>query len=275
MSRVDHSTDPDESVLSLIAARAQTTPRPFVVGLCGSQGSGKSTLSHRWQQALTARGLRTVTLSLDDVYLTRAQRQALARRVHPLFLTRGVPGTHDVPLTLHTIEALGGQGEAVVPRFDKARDDRHPASEWSRIDAPVQVILFEGWCIGAVPQPDAALATPINDLERNEDPDGTWRRAVNAALAAEYRVLFGRLDLLVLLAAPGFDVVFGWRRQQEDALRASHAGTASRVMNDAELARFIQHYERLTRHILAEMPSRADVVIELGARREVLAVSLP
>ena len=256
-----------------IAARSRACDRPLLVGLCGAQGSGKTTLCRAWQRVLVERGIETAVLSLDDVYVTRAEREALSRRVHPLFRTRGVPGTHDVSLALRTIDALGERGEVPLPSFDKTHDDRRPMSEWPRVRTPVQVILFEGWCVGAMPQPEEALATPINDLERNEDADGTWRRAVNAALAGEYRTLFGRLDLLVLLQAPDFGVVYGWRRQQEQALRAER-GEVGRVMNDAELARFIQHYERLTRYILDEMPKRADVVAALNAQRNVLNLSI-
>jgi D-glycerate 3-kinase len=252
-----------------IAARSHACDRPLLVGLCGAQGSGKSTLSRAWQRVLVERGIETAVLSLDDVYVTRAEREALSRRIHPLFRTRGVPGTHDVSLAMRTIAALGERGEVPLPSFDKAHDDRRPMSEWPRVRAPVQVILFEGWCVGAMPQPEEALATPINELERNEDTDGTWRRAVNAALAGEYRTLFDRLDLLVLLQAPDFGVVYGWRRQQEQALRAER-GDVGKVMSDAELERFVQHYERLTRHILDEMPQRAAVVAALDAQRNVL-----
>jgi D-glycerate 3-kinase len=260
-------------VIAHIAARGRAHDRPLLVGLCGPQGSGKSTLSSAWHRALTQRDIATAVLSLDDVYLTREEREALSRRVHSLFLTRGVPGTHDVPLALRTIDALAGEGKVLLPSFDKALDDRKPLNEWPRASAPVQVILFEGWCVGAIPQPEEALAEPINELERNEDAGGTWRRAVNRALASEYRALFGKLDLLVLLQAPSFDVVYGWRRQQEQALR-NERGNAARVMSDAELARFIQHYERLTRHILDEMPTRADIVVALDALRNVLQVSI-
>ncbi len=124
--------------------------------------------------------------------------------------------------------------------------------------------------MGARAQAAGELDAPVNALERDEDGDGRWRRFVNAALAGDYQTLFGRIDALALLAAPGFDVVQGWRTQQEAELRAAGGGSA--VMNDAEIARFIQHYERLTRHILDEMPARADLVVALDAERGVTAV---
>ena len=203
-------------------------------------------------------------LSLDDLYLTRAERLELGRKVHPLLRTRGVPGTHDVALGLATIAALQRGEPARLPRFDKGRDERAPEADWPRAPADTRLLIFEGWCLGAVPQDAAALAEPVNDLERREDPRGLWRGHANRALAGAYRELFAKLDLLILLAAPGFEVVRAWRRQQELALREAGAPAA---MDDAAIARFVQHYERLTRHILAEMPARADLVAWLGEDR--------
>lgn len=239
----------------------------LVVGVCGAQGSGKSTLSAAVLARLEQAGIAAAVLSLDDLYLTRAERAALAHDVHPLLATRGVPGTHDVALGQAVIAALDAGEAAALPRFDKARDDRAPRGDWAQAPAACRVLLFEGWCVGARPQTDVALAQPVNALERDDDPDGVWRCYVNRALAGAYQMLFARIDRLVLLAAPGFDTVLGWRRQQEEELRIRSAADAPGVMDEVMLVRFIQHYERLTRYILAEMPPRADVVAYLGQDR--------
>lgn len=256
----------------LVAALAASPKRPLVVGLCGSQGSGKSTLAAALLPRLTAQGFRTAILSLDDLYLTATDRATLGETVHPLLRTRGVPGTHDIALAHRMGDALGRPGTVQMPRFDKAADDR--AAETSPVEAPVDLILFEGWCVGARPEAPEALAEPVNALERNEDPDDRWRRFVNMSLAGTYRTLFDRIDRLILLAAPSFDVVHRWRTEQEDELRTrSPAGAA--LMDAAAIAHFIQHYERLTRHILAEMPGRADIVLRLNDDRGVIAVERP
>src|SRR4051812_37808865 len=72
--------------------------RPLLVGICGSQGSGKTTACEYVARTLSASGVRVAILSIDDLYLPRAAREDLARRVHPMLLTRGVPGTHEPSL---------------------------------------------------------------------------------------------------------------------------------------------------------------------------------
>ena len=249
-------------------ALARTTRRPVIIGLCGAQGSGKSTIAAGLVARLAARDITAATLSIDDLYLGRQKRALLARDVHLLLRTRGVPGTHDVPLGLSIFATLD-RGDAVrLPRFDKAHDDRVPEARWPVVAAGLNVLLFEGWCVGAMPQPPEQLDAPVNRLERDEDTDGRWRRYVNAALAGGYQQLFARLDRLVLLAAPSFDVVHSWRLEQEQRLRETCSGPG--VMSDNGVGRFVEHYERLTRHILREMPARADLTIRLAADRSPL-----
>jgi D-glycerate 3-kinase len=247
-------------------ALAMPRERPLMVGLCGAQGSGKSTLA----AALARRITGAVALSIDDFYLTRAERMRLAADVHPLFATRGVPGTHDVGLALETFAALD-RGEAVaLPRFDKAVDDRADPTLWPIATAHCRLIIFEGWCVGAIPQPEEALASPVNRLERECDQGGLWRRHANAALA-DYQDLFRRLDRLVLLRAPDWETVLGWRIEQEHALRHA-SGDGIGIMDDDAVANFVSHYERLTRHILDEMPARADLVLQLAEDRSCVSI---
>ncbi len=248
--------------------------RPLVVGVCGAQGSGKSTLSRHLCERIEARGGRTAILSIDDLYLSRKSRAQLAADVHPLFAVRGVPGTHDVDLGAFTVDGLRGGDRVRLPRFDKSTDDPRPESEWPVVDKPVDVVLFEGWCVGAHPQDEAALNAPVNDLERDLDPEAVWRGAVNTALSGPYGTLFAKLDRLVFLAAPAFEVVREWRTQQEHGLkhRLKREGRhGSQVMSDAEVARFVQYYERLTRHILDTMPAYADLTLRLDESRRLVS----
>jgi D-glycerate 3-kinase len=261
-----------------IAGRHVATGKPLFVGLCGSQGSGKSTMALMLRAVIARRhGLSMAILSIDDVYLTRIERQRLAARVHPLLKTRGVPGTHDMALATCVIDRLmqaGPKALTALPAFDKARDDRAPAERWPMIEGRPDIILLEGWCVGAHPQDPASLVEPVNALEHTHDADGRWRAFVNDQLATPYRTLFDRLDMLIMLKAPAFESVFGWRREQERKLAATvgegrGADEGHHVMDDAALRAFISHYERLTRHILAEMPGRADLTVALNEDRSV------
>jgi D-glycerate 3-kinase len=251
-----------------VAVRWAELRRPCVVGLCGPQGSGKSTAAEAMRLRLRALGLKAAVVSLDDFYLTRAERVRLAAEVHPLLATRGPPGTHDVGLAERVIGALLAGEDVALPSFDKAMDERRPAEQWPVFEGPADVVLFEGWCVGARPQRAAALRRPVNSLERDEDPHCVWRGYVNTALD-RYQPLFARLDPLILLQPPGFEVVARWRREQEATLRAQVGERPGlRMMSDAEIDRFVQHYERVSRQIMREAPARADVVVCLGPRRE-------
>lgn len=250
------------------AQRCRNKLGPFLLGLAGAQGTGKSTLAGLLAILLAdGFGLRSVALSLDDFYLTHAERERLACQVHPLLRTRGVPGTHDTELLSHTLTKLctARAGERVTyPRFDKASDDRVPRALWSVAQGPIDLVVLEGWCIGARAEPAAELAAPVNALERDEDPDGRFRGYVNAALEGPYRALFAQLDALVFLAVPDPQSVLCWRAKQERMLASRAQAGSHGVMSAEQLARFVQHFERITRRMLAEIPGQADVVLQLG-----------
>ena len=254
---VEQSWRPIAEFIAMCAA----TKRRLLVGVNGAQGSGKSTLCRFLEVLLAESGLKAVTIALDDLYLTHAERMAMAAGHHPLFATRGVPGTHGVALGERAIDDLAAGRAARVPRFDKSIDDRAP--EWRTIEPPVDVILFEGWCVGAAPQPAEALHEPLNALERDEDPDGAWRGEVNRRLATDYARLFERLDMLLMLRIADFGAIRAHRLLQEQKLARRNPDGAA-LMDEAALDRFVMHYERLTHWMLEEMPTRADLVIPIG-----------
>jgi len=242
------------ALLALGYGAGRDTDGPLVLGISGGQGAGKTTLTGLLVQALSTLHRRGVALSIDDFYLPKRERLELARIVHPLLATRGVPGTHDVNLAVGVIDAIRTGRTAEVPVFDKAADDRLPVSAHRRIEPGVDLVIFEGWCVGSPPQPESALATPVNDLERQEDPDGRWRQFVNGCLASAYPALWRRLDTLLFLQVPDIPAVVRWRTEQEQQL------PPERRMSTAAIARFVAHYERLTRWMLTSLPETADMV---------------
>jgi D-glycerate 3-kinase len=237
--------------------------------LSGAQASGKSTLAAQIVQAATARGIAAAAASLDDFYLDLPEREALAASVHPLLATRGVPGSHDLPLLLRTLSAIRAGEPTALPKFDKGRDRRAEEREWPRIAAPLRLFVLEGWCLGVEPQSENALRSPINALEAEHDADGRWRRYVNDCLRDRYMPLWSEFDLLAMLRAPSFAVIAEWRDQPEAALRAAGAPKA---MSAESIRRFVQHYQRLSEHALATLPGRADIVLHQDAQRRILAI---
>jgi D-glycerate 3-kinase len=238
--------------------------------LSGPQGAGKSTAL---AEALAALDRPVAGLSLDDVYLTRAERTALAARVSPLLQTRGPPGTHDLDLLAETIAALRGAGEDTqtpLPVFDKLADDRAPREDWRRFTGRAAAIVIEGWMMGALPDEAAPDAPPLNAVEAS-DTDRAWRRYQEAALAGAYADLWDRADGFCHLAAPDFACVAGWRLQQEAGLWAARGEATPAARRDWVL-HFIQHYERVTRRMIAG-GRRPGTVIEIDTARNVIAVS--
>jgi D-glycerate 3-kinase len=252
-----------EPLAARTARLRQARKRGVLIGLCGAQGSGKSTIAAATVRLLEQRGVSAVSVSLDDFYLPRSARERLAREIHPLLATRGPPGTHDILLAGAVLDQLRQPGRVALPAFDKASDERKPRAAWRTVATPVDVVIFEGWCVAARAQGAAALAQPVNALETEEDPKGRWRSYVNAQLDGPYQALFSRVQELALLQAPSFEVVLGWRLEQEHKLIES----AGQGMSDEQVARFIAHYERLTRWILSEMPARADLIFPLAPDR--------
>jgi D-glycerate 3-kinase len=237
-----------------------------IYAIAGLQGSGKSTLAAQVARLGQARGLQMATLSIDDVYLGRRERQRLARAVHPLLATRGPPGTHEVALACDVLDHLHAGLPTRLPRFDKLADTRLSPSRWPR-SAGVDLVLFEGWFLKTPPQSAEALSEPINAVERDEDSDGIWRRYCNDALARDYPALWARLDRLLFLQPPGFATVPQWRWQQEQALQAQAGARAPGGMTRPQLERFVQLFERVSRQALRCLPALADITLRLDERR--------
>src|SRR6185312_2178076 len=188
---------------------------------------------------------RFAQFSIDDVYLDHVQRAELAKRTHPLFVTRGPPGTHDIALARATIDAMmraGPESETALPRFDKIKDVMKPREDWPLMRGRPEAILVDAWCLGALPVP---ASPPLNAVEE-EDTNGVWRETQNELLRTSYADWFATFDAIIYLRAPSWDVVRHWRGQQEVTLR----GRPLTAGEEAWIERFILHYERITRSMI-------------------------
>ena len=253
----------------LVQTWVEAGAAPPTVVVSGGQGAGKSTLTALLVEALGRAGVTAVGIGLDDYYLGRQARGALAREVHPLFVTRGVPGTHDVAHLRRSLTALRQRGEVRLPRFDKGTDERCPESLWRTVAAPVETVVLEGWCLGARAESLRRLRTPINALERAEDADGRWREYVNKRLGDDYARLLDGSEFLMYLQVPDLDAVIRWRAAQEAQLPMPQR------MNAVALRRFIAHFERLTRSLDRQLAGRCTLTVGLGPRHGIRALGVP
>lgn len=241
----------------------------YFVGVNGCQGSGKSTLSAFLKDYLSETyAMNVLVMSLDDFYFSRKERQLLAADVHPLFATRGVPGTHNMLQVKSVLHDLKNHIDTTVPRFNKATDEPYPKSNWTRLSTAVDVVIFEGWCWGVAAQSTEQLAHAVNKFEAIEDPHAKWRNHANRQLSLNYQTLYHLMDKWVMLKASSFTDVYTWRVEQEQNLIAMTTNAdKSGIMNDQQVLRFIQHFQRLTEHALETLPKLCDHVFELNAGR--------
>ena len=242
--------------------------KPYFIGLSGGQGSGKTTLSDFIQLVLYAVSKKSVTgFSIDDIYKSPEEREKQSRKIHPLCKVRGVPGTHDVQMGLKVLESLCNASEETltpIPSFSKPLDRHKPKEDWKVFRGRPDFIFFDGWCAGARPISEKEWKPPMNDLEKEEDPNGVWSKWSNKELAGDYQDLFRRFDLLLMIKVPGIEYVYKSRWLQEQTLEKTLKDPELRdkIMTKEEVYRFVMHYERLTHYILEEMPSFSDMVLE-------------
>ena len=247
-------------------ARERAGDRPPIVGVAGPQGSGKTTLV----KAYAAFHPKTAHFSLDDVYLPASYRRLIAQSVHQLFVTRGPPGTHNLTQFNEILDELieaNDSAQIILPAFDKVLDNPVHSSHRPVFRGKPNVILVDGWCLGATAQTEAELAAPINNLETQKDKDGVWRKEINENLAGAYQLTFGRLDAILNLQAPSFAIIHDWRCEQEEGLLNRDLTETDRL----RVGLFVQHFERITRHMMSG-GRRADIEVMLDAHRNVTEI---
>ena len=244
-----------------------------VIGLTGGQGTGKSTISNILKIILKeAYKLETVIFSIDDFYKTLNERKKISKKISKLFITRGVPGTHDTKMLFQCINNLKKNNfkKVIIPKFDKSIDDRCTKSKWSKVKKKPNIVIFEGWCVGATAQKNKDLNIPINKLEKKSDYKRIWRQKVNSELKKDYNKIFNLVDKLIFLKVPSFQYVFRWRLLQEKKLRITSKG--NKTMNDKQIKNFVMYYERITKHMLKTLPKTADTVISIDEKHRLKSI---
>ena len=244
-----------------------------VIGLTGGQGTGKSTISNILKIILKeAYKLETVIFSIDDFYKTLNERKKISKKISELFITRGVPGTHDTKMLFQCINSLKKNNfkKMIIPKFDKSIDDRCTKNKWLKVKKKPNIVIFEGWCVGAKAQKNKDLNIPINKLEKKSDYKRIWRQKVNSELKKDYNKIFNLVDKLIFLKVPSFKYVFKWRLLQEKKLRITSKG--NKTMNDKQIENFVMYYERITKHMLKTLPKTADTVISIDEKHKLKSI---
>ena len=239
--------------------------KTLFLGLSGGQGSGKTTVVEILKIILKKYFKRkTHVSSIDDFYKTLEERNKISSTIHPLFKTRGVPGTHDTNLIKKFFYFIKKKKfkKFKLPKFDKSIDDRLKKKYCFNIKEKPEVVILEGWCVGAKPQSNSLLKIPINILEKYEDKDLMWRKHVNQKLKKEYKKLFAMIDYFIFMKIPYFNMVFKWRLLQEKKLKKKSYSNKE-IMSYNKIKRFIMFYERITLQMMKDSNKSASVVMLL------------
>ena len=245
--------------------------RPYFVGLAGGQGTGKTTISSLIRIILTKYfKLNVFRISIDDFYKTRKERINLSKRVHPMLFTRGVPGTHDINMMLNFFRKSKSKKfkRLKLPTFNKAIDDRYNKKKWYDLKKRPDVIIFEGWCVGAKSEKNTTLNKAINSLERAKDQRKIWRKHVNHQLKSKYKNLYSQLNCLIYLKAKNFSVLQKWRLKQERKLWVK-SKVKSKIMSRRDVLNFMQTYQRITQNMFRNMPKYASVIFNLNSNHQI------
>ena len=250
--------------------------KPFFVGLAGGQGTGKTTTSSIIKIILEKYfKLNVFKISIDDFYKTRKERILLSKKIHPMLLTRGVPGTHDINMMLDFFKKAKTKKfkSFQLPNFNKAIDDRFAKKYWYNIKKKPDVIIFEGWCVGAKHEKNSSLNKAINSMERIKDPNKVWRKYVNHQLKQKYKDLYSQLNCLIYLKAKNFSLLQKWRLKQENKLWLKSKKTSKhKIMNKDDVISFMQTYQRITENMFKKMTNYASILVNLGSDHQINSV---
>ena len=248
--------------------------KTLFLGFSGGQGSGKTTVVKILKIILKKFFKRKIYVSsIDDFYKTLKDRNEMSYTTHSLFKARGVPGTHDINLINKFFYFIKKKKfkKTKLPKFDKSIDDRLKKKYWFNIKERPEIVILEGWCVGARPQSNSLIKKPVNILEKYEDENLIWRKHVNEKLKREYKKLFAMIDYYIFMKIPNFNMVFKWRLLQEKKLRKK-LRTKKKIMSFSEIKRFIMFYQRITLQMIKDLSKSASIVMLLSKNHEIKKV---
>ena len=247
--------------------------RPYFVGLAGGQGTGKTTISSLIKIILTKYfKLKVFRISIDDFYKTRKERISLSKRIHSMLLTRGVPGTHDINMMLSFFRKVKSKKfkRLKLPTFNKAIDDRFKKKDWYNLNNKPDIIIFEGWCVGAKSEKNNSLKKTINSMEKSKDQKQIWRKYVNQQLKSKYKNLYSQLNCLIYLKAKNFNLLQKWRLKQERKLWLNSKRKSNlKIMSKGDVINFMQTYQRITQNMFRYMPKYASIIFNLNSNHQI------
>jgi len=251
-------------IVPIIKAINNSKDNKFIIS--GSQGAGKSTLATLFKLVIEKNYKKKVMLlSIDDYYLSKNQRLKLSKKIHPLMITRGVPGTHNITALKDHINHFKKQHFPIItPTFNKLKDD---ISHKRKVIKNAQILLLEGWCCGSKPISNKYLFKNINSIENVFDKNKIWRKYYNSLLQNEYKDVFSLFDKQIYIQIPSFKYVLNWRYLQEKS-NASKSNNKE-FMNKTDLHMFIQHYEKLTKWMMKTMPDKADIILKVDENQKI------
>ena len=262
--------------ISFWIAKKVDKKRSYIVGLSGGQGSGKTTISSIISIILRKYfKLNVFTISIDDFYKTKKERLLLSKKIHPLLLTRGVPGTHDINRMLDFFKKVKEKKFRPVklPKFNKAIDERYNKKLWYSLKKRPDIIIFEGWCVGAKPEKNSTLKKSVNSMEKLKDKKLTWRRYVNKQLKSKYKQLYDQLNCLLYIQSNNFSLLRKWRVKQEKKLRLKNKRSNKlKIMSDKEVINFMQTYQRVTQNMFKYVPKYASIILNLNNNHQIKSV---
>ena len=189
-----------------------------------------------------------------------------------MLLTRGVPGTHDINMMLNFFKKAKSKKfkRLKLPTFNKAIDDRFNKKRWYDLKEKPDVIIFEGWCVGAKAEKNNTLNKTINLMEKNKDKKKIWRKYVNQQLKSKYNNLYSQLNCLIYLRAKNFKLLQKWRLKQERKLLLnSKKNSKLKIMNKEDVLSFMQTYQRVTQNMFKNMPKYASIILNLNSNHQI------